>query len=96
MVVKSGSLDGVMVNTLALNARGVGLIPALSAIFPIFITPMTLAVMSMILYKIPAIWLSNLSYVYICEVIHWSMYVIISIKRLTIPGRTSVVIYTDF
>ena len=37
-VVKSGSLHGVMVNTLAWNVIDVGSIPILGAIFPIFIT----------------------------------------------------------
>ena len=41
-VVTSGSLVGVMVSTLAWNARDVGYIPTLDAIFPILITPMTL------------------------------------------------------
>ena len=34
-------LDGEIVSTLAQNARDVGSIPALGAIFPIFITPIT-------------------------------------------------------
>ena len=42
MVLTSGSLGGVIVSTLARNARDVGSIPALGTIFPIFITPMTL------------------------------------------------------
>ena len=41
-----GRLGGVMVSTLALNARDVHLIPTLGAIFPIFITPMTLVAMT--------------------------------------------------
>ena len=36
-----GSLDGVMVSTLAQNARGVDSIPALATIFPILNTPTT-------------------------------------------------------
>ena len=40
-VVTSGSRDGIMVSILAWNARDVGSIPALSKIFPIFITPTT-------------------------------------------------------
>ena len=40
-MVTAGSLDGLMVSTLARNARDVGSIPALGTIFPIFITPMT-------------------------------------------------------
>ena len=39
IVVASGSLCGVVVNMLAWNARDVGLIPALSTIFPMFIIP---------------------------------------------------------
>ena len=41
MVMKSESLCGVMVCTLARNVRNVDSVPALGAIFPIFITPMT-------------------------------------------------------
>ena len=40
-----------MVSILAQNARHVDLIPALGIIFPMFITPMTLVVVTMILYK---------------------------------------------
>ena len=42
IVVKSGSLGGIMDSTLSRNARDVGIIPTLGTIFPIFITPMTL------------------------------------------------------
>ena len=52
-VVTSGSLGGVMFRTLAQNARDVGLIPTLGAIFPIFITPTTLVSVTRILYKLP-------------------------------------------
>ena len=38
-----GSLDGVMVSTLAQNVRDVGLIPPLCAILPIVITTTTIA-----------------------------------------------------
>ena len=41
-VMTSGSLGGVMV----WNTRDVGSIPALGAIFPIFITPTTLVAMT--------------------------------------------------
>ena len=43
-----------MVSTMAWNVRDVDLIPALDAIFPIFITtdPMRLVAMTMILYKL--------------------------------------------
>ena len=55
-----GSLGGVIVSIRAWNARDVGLIPALGNIFPIFITPLTkkLLVMTMILYKLLAVWLN--------------------------------------
>ena len=51
-MVTSGSLGTVLVSTLAWNARDVGLIPALGAIFPIFITLTTLVVVTIILYKL--------------------------------------------
>ena len=59
-IVTTGSLVGVMVSTLAQNARGVGLIPALGTIVPIFITPVMLVAMAMILYKLCDVWLLNL------------------------------------
>ena len=37
-VIRSGNLGGVMVITMARNAKDVGSIPALGSIFPIFIT----------------------------------------------------------
>ena len=40
-MVTSESLGGVRFRTLAWNARDVGSIPALGAIFPIFMTPTT-------------------------------------------------------
>ena len=49
MVVTSGDLGGVMVVTLPWNASYADLIPALGAIFPIFITLMTLVAVTMIL-----------------------------------------------
>ena len=52
IVVTSGSLGGVIVSTLAQNARDEGLIPILGAIFPIFITPTTLVAVTVILYKL--------------------------------------------
>ena len=73
-VVTSGSLGGVMVSTLAWNASDVDPIPALGAIFPIFITPVTLVAMSMILYKLHAVWSLNLPCVrllpYVCNCKH--------------------------
>ena len=68
-----------MVTILAQNARDVSLIPALGKMFPIFITPTTLVAVTMILYKL------NLPCVYVREVTA-CMYVIVSVKRLTIPG----------
>ena len=64
-VVTSGSLGGVMVRTLAWNARDVGSIPALGTIFRIFITFTTLVALTMILNKLCAVLLLNLSlYIY--------------------------------
>ena len=40
-MVTLGSIDGVMVSTLAWNARDAGSIPALGTIYPVFITPTT-------------------------------------------------------
>ena len=59
-MVISGSLVGVMVSTLAQHARDDWSIHALGAIFPIFITPMTLVAMSMIVYKLCTVCLLNL------------------------------------
>ena len=42
--------------TLAQNARDVGSIPVLATIFSIFITLTTLIAMTMILYKLRAVW----------------------------------------
>ena len=80
IVVTSGSLPG---STLARNARCVGSIRALGTIIPIFISPMTLVAMSMILYKLCTAWLLNLPCVCICKTTT-CMYVIVSIKRLTL------------
>ena len=55
-VSTSGSLGGVMVSTLAWNARNVGLIPTLD-MFPIFIAPMSLT------------WISTIAKVYSLEII---------------------------
>ena len=41
-MVTSGRLGDVIISTMAKNARGVGSIPALATIFPIFITPTTI------------------------------------------------------
>ena len=59
-VVTSGSLSSVIVSTPDQNAREVGAIPTLGAIFPIFITPMKLVAVTMILYKLRTVWLLNL------------------------------------
>ena len=48
----SGSLGDLMVSTLTRNARDVGLIPALSAIVPIFITTHNTGAMTRILLKL--------------------------------------------
>ena len=73
------------------NARDVGSIPALDTIFPISITPTTLVAVTMVLYKLCTVWLLNLSCVCLCKAIA-RVYIIVSIKRLTIP---SVVVWTD-
>ena len=74
-----------MVSTLAWNGRNVGMIAALSTMFPIFIAPMKLVAVSMILYKLCVVWLLNPT---LCLYMygHSLYYVIVSIKRLTIPG----------
>ena len=78
-----------MVSTLAQNARGVGSIPALGTIFPIFNTPMTLTAVIKILYKLCAVRLLKLPLVYRGKYIV-CMCVIVSInipfKRVTISG----------
>ena len=58
--------------------------PALSTVFPIFVTPTTLVAMTTILYKLCAVWLLNLPCV--CKMAIICVYVIVSIKKLTIPG----------
>ena len=87
----AGNLCDVILSTLAQPARDVGSILTLGTIFPIFITHMTLVAVTMILYKLCTVWLLNLP---LCEVTAF-MHVIRSIERLTIPGGTSVVVYTD-
>ena len=69
-VMTSESVGGVMVSTLAQNERDVSLITALGAIFPIFITPTTMAVVTRILCKLHALWLLNLP-IYVCKVTHY-------------------------
>ena len=61
----SGSLDGVIVSILDLNARDVGLIPTLDTIFCMFIVPTTPVAVTRILYKLQDERLWNLPYV--CE-----------------------------
>ena len=41
-VVTLGSVGGVMISTMALNARDLGSIPSLGEIFPFFVTSMTI------------------------------------------------------
>ena len=89
MMVISGSLGGEMVSTLAWNARDVCSIPTVGTIFPMFITSMTLVAMIMILYKLCTVWLSNRTCVCKCKVIAY-MYVIVGIKRVTIPEHGQV------
>ena len=83
-----------MVSTLVQNAIYAGSIPAIGTIFPIFISFMILVSMTRIPYELCAVWLLNLPCVYVCEVTA-CMYVIVSVKRLTIPEGTSVVVCTD-
>ena len=65
-VVTSGSLCGEVIRTLVWNARDVGLIPALGAMFLIFVTPTTLAAMTMCKVRIG--WLLNLPVcIYMCD-----------------------------
>ena len=61
---------------------------------PIFITPTKLVAMTMILYNLCTVWLLNLPCVCICKGIA-CMYVIVSIKRLTVPGGMNVIVCTD-
>ena len=84
-VVRSGSLGGVMASTLAQNARDEGFIVTLGAIFPILSHPWHWC-HDQDPTKLCAVWLLNLPCVCMCKVIA-CMYVILSIKRLTIPGR---------
>ena len=63
-VVTSVSLGRVM----ARNARDLGLVSALGAIFPIFITPNNTCTMTMILYKLCIVWSLNLPCVCIYNV----------------------------
>ena len=70
---------------MAQNARDVALIPTLGTMFLIFLTPITLVAMTMIMYKLCAVCFLNLPCVCKCKAIA-CMYVIISIKRLTVPG----------
>ena len=69
-IVTSGNLGGQIDSTLVWNARDVGPIHALGAIFPIFITPVTLVDMTKILYKLCDVWLLHLHVV--CTYV-WSL-----------------------
>ena len=57
-------------STLAWNARDLGSSPTLGTVFPIFIKPMTLVAVTMILYKLQALWLLNLP----CVVVEPTLY----------------------
>ena len=90
-MVRSGSLCGVMV-ALAQNARDVGLSPALGTIFPIFITPLTLVLLTELVQAMCCTVVEPT--LCICKAIA-CIYVIVSIKRIKIPGGASVVVCTD-
>ena len=66
-VVKSGSLDGVMVNTLAQNVRDVGSIPTLGTIFPFVNTSTRLVSITTIMYNLSDVWLLNIPRVCLCK-----------------------------
>ena len=83
-VMTSGSLGGVMVSKQIQNAKDVCSMTSLDTMFPIFITPSTLDAVIMIL--LCAVWVLNLPYVCLCK-ITVCVYVIVTIKRLTISGR---------
>ena len=90
-VVTLLGLGGVMVSTLAWNARNVRSIPALGTIFLVFITPMTLVAVTItliivVVYRCVYIYIYMCIYIYIYIYIKVtaSMYIIVSIKRLTI------------
>ena len=82
-MVTSGSLGGVMVSDLGRNARDVHSISTLGKLFPIFIIPTTQVAAAM--YNLHSVWLLNLLSVCICKAIA-CMYVIVSVKILTILG----------
>ena len=79
-MVTSQSLGGVIVNTPTWNAGEGGSIPALGAIFPIFITTRDTGSMTRTVYKLHTVSLLNLCmYMY-------GHFVVVSINRLIIPG----------
>ena len=78
--VRYGSTGGVMVSTLAQNARDVGSIPTQHTIFPIFNTSTTLVAVTMILYKLLIVWLLNPPCVMYTYKDMACMYLIVSIK----------------
>ena len=84
-MVTTGSLGGLMVSTLSWNTRDVGSVPALGTIFHIVIALTTLIGMTIKLYKLRTVWLLKLPCVCIGRCLAY-MYVIVSIKRFTIPG----------
>ena len=77
-----------------LECKRCGFDPALRTIFPIPITLTTLIAMTMILYKLHAVWLLNQPCVHICKVIA-RVYVIVSIKKTYYSRGMSVVVCTD-
>ena len=74
-------------NTLAQNARDVGLIPAIGTTFPAVITSVALVSMAMSLNRPHAVWLLNLPCVHACKVIA-CICVIVTIERLPIDLAT--------
>ena len=57
-----------MISTLASNAGIVGSIPAQGAIFPIFVTPMTLIAVTRMQYTLHTACLSNIPSFSICKI----------------------------
>ena len=78
-----------MVSTQAMNAREVGSIFTLGAIFATFITRTILIAATTILYTLHSLWLLNL--LCVCKRKATAcMHVIVCIRRLTIPVGTSI------
>ena len=69
-MVTSGNVGGVMVNTMAGNARDVGSNPTRGAIFPIVITPTTLVVQAMLCMVVePTLCMHVTAYMYVIRVL---------------------------